>query len=152
MRAAETATDTTNTDEMFLTTDELKSVMYGYQVAEITEGDSDIAAMAIEAAVQEMAGYLRAYDTEAIFAAEGTARSALVLELCKNIAAWYIVRLANVDIIYDHVKERYDRAIAYLKQVSEGTVAPRLPLGKSSSGEAQTKLRTGSNPKFNHHF
>ena len=150
MRAAEAATDTTNSDEMFLTTDELKSVMYGYQVAEITEGDSDIAAMAIEAAVQEMAGYLRAYDTEAIFAAEETARSALVL--CKNIAAWYIVRLANVDIIYDHVKERYDRAIAYLKQVSEGTVAPRLPLAKSSSGEAQTKLRTGSNPKFNHHY
>jgi phage gp36-like protein len=161
---------------MFLEPQELKSAIYGYQLAEIveiTEDDdtnTDIVLMAISAAVEEMKSYLTPnnqsqwndgrtrYDVAAIFGATGTDRNPLVLELCKNIAVYYICRLSNVDIIEEKVKERYDRAIAWLEKVS-GT-------GKSAGGPALTPdlptitidpesdeaipFRFGSRDKFNH--
>lgn len=139
---------------MFITEAELKSVMYEYQVTEITEGDTDITAMAISSAVEEIKSYLRgSYDTDTIFTATGTNRNALLMELCKNVAAWYLVRLANVDMIYSQVKERYDRAIEFLTKVADGKIAPAFPLRKdSTTEEVVTKFRNGSNEKFSHYF
>lgn len=139
---------------MFLTKEELKSAIYAYQVNEITEADDDIVEMGIAAAISEMRGYLRiGYDVDATFSATGTERNALVLELCKNIAVWYIARLCNVDMLYEHVKERYDRAIDWLKQVAAGNIAPDLPVKKDEdTGLAQTRFRFGSHPKFNHTY
>lgn len=137
---------------MFITPDELKTVMYTYQVSEITENDTDIAQMAIDAAVGEMKGYLRRYDTSAIFTATGTDRNPLIMELCKSMAAWYLIRLANVDMLYSQIKERYDRAVAWLTKVADGGLFPELPLITTESGQVQTTMRTGSQPKFNHHY
>lgn len=137
---------------MFITIEELKTVMYTYQVNEITDNDTDIAQMAIDAAVDEMKGYLRKYDTTAIFAAIGTDRNPLVMELCKSIAAWYLIRLANVDMLYSQIKERYDRAIGWLTKVADGKLFPELPLLTTGDGQVQTTMRTGSQPKFNHHY
>lgn len=156
---------------MFIEVDELKSVAYGYQLNEITEitadDDSgrDIILMAIDAAIEEMKSYLRRtakglprYDVDAIFSTEGTARNALVLELCKSIALWYICRLSNVDIIEEKVTKRYDRAIDWLEKVS-GTgkyaespvIDPGLPVVTldSEAGES-LPFRFGSREKFNH--
>lgn len=137
---------------MFITPDELKTVMYTYQVSEITENDTDIAQMAIDAAVGEMKGYLRRYDTSAIFTATGTDRNPLIMELCKSMAAWYLIRLANVDMLYSQIKERYDRAVAWLTKVADGGLYPELPLITTESGQVQTTMRTGSQTKFNHHY
>lgn len=138
---------------MFITSEELKSVMYQYQVTEITENDTDIAEMAISAAIEEMISYLRRYDTDALFEAEGEGRNQLLMELCKNIAVWYIVRLANVDMLYSQVRERYDRAIDYLKRIAKGEIAPKFPLAvNEETNDVETNFRVGSNPKFNHYF
>jgi len=138
---------------MFIQKEELKSVMYTYQVNEITENDNDIVEMAIDAAVQEMIGYLRTYDTDAIFSATGKDRNPLVLELCKNMAAWYLIRLCNIDMIYTQIKEAYDRAIKWCVGVSEGKISPKLPILKSSdTNEVVSRFRQGSNPKFDHHY
>lgn len=135
---------------MFIEKDELKSAIYEYQIAEITEADDAIVLMAISAAVAEMKGYLRSqYDTEQIFSATGDNRNALVLELCKNIAVWYLIRLCNVDMIYEHVKDRYDRAIEWLKQVASGNIAPELPPKTDDDGDIATRFQFGSNVKFN---
>lgn len=137
---------------MFITTNELKTVMYTYQVNEITENDTDIAQMAIDAAVGEMKGYLRKYDTSAIFTATGADRNPLIMELCKSMAAWYLIRLANVDMLYSQIKERYDRAVAWLSKVADGGLFPELPLLTDAGGQTITTMRTGSQPKFNHHY
>ena len=133
---------------------ELKSAIYAYQIDEITNSDDDIAQMAIDAAITEMKAYLRInYDVDKIFGATGSDRNPLVLELCKNIAIWYIIRLCNVDMLYDHVKERYDRAIDWLKQTAAGKIAPDLPLRPANDGENhQTRFRIGSHRKFNHAY
>ena len=160
---------------MFLEPAELKSVIYEYQlneIVEITEDDGtneDIVQMAIDAAVEEMKSYLtpnaqshwldgrRRYDIAAIFAATGTGRNALILELCKSIAVYYVCRLSNVDIIEEKVKERYDRAIEWLEKVAgvgkyagAPAINPDLPILPLPDTTDDVPFRHGSREKFNH--
>ena len=154
---------------MFLSTNELKSVVYEYQLEEITDYDNDIAEMAISAAVEEMISYLapsgqsrfrdgrKKYDVEAIFSATDSDRNALILELCKSIALFYVCRLANVDIIQERVQTRYDRAIDWLEKVAGvgkyangPTITPKLPEVIISDSEVEKPYRFGSRSKFNH--
>lgn len=133
---------------MFLTQEELKSVAYHYQLDQIVDSDTTILQMAIDAAIEEIRGYLSSrYDTRAIFAVTGESRNPLVLELTKDIALWYIIRLSNVDIIYDSVKERYDRAVKWLDRVAAGTITPDLPAATDENGEYVQPMRYGSMPK-----
>jgi len=153
---------------MFIEPSELKSAIYGYQIDEITESDDDIIVMAIEAAVQEMTSYLNPsnqrqwhdgrarYDTTAIFSATGISRNALILELCKSIAVWYACRLSNVDVIYDHIRERYDRAIQWLEKATgtgdyagKPVINPGLPV-VTLQEEDTIPWRMGSRQKFTH--
>lgn len=119
---------------MFINEDELRSAIYQYQVLEITEADNSITIQAIQAAEEEIRSYLEAnnqirfkdgrplLDLDAILSATGTNRNALLMAHCKTIAVWYIIQLSNVDMIYEHVKERYDRAIDWLKDLGSGVV------------------------------
>ena len=156
---------------MFITPEELNSAMYEYQMTEITENNTDIAQMAIDAAVEEMKSYLTPnaqarwrdgrprYDVAAIFGATDTDRNPLVLELCKSIAVWYVCRLSNVDMIQERVKERYDRAIDWLEKVS-GTgkyanapaISANLPVLPADDSESDSgkPFRFGSRDKFTH--
>jgi phage gp36-like protein len=130
---------------MYITIDELKSALYVYQAQEITEADNDILLMNIAAAEAEVRSYLAGlYDVEAIFSAEGSKRNPLLMELTKNIAVWYIVRLSNVDLIYKHAKERYDAAIDWLTKVADGKVAPDLPAAPIDDNPAGSGVSWGS--------
>lgn len=157
---------------MFLTYPELKSVLYEYQLDEITETSPDIAEMAINSAVEEVKSYLSPtdqvkwrdgrprYDVAAIFSATGTSRNALILSLCKSIALYQICQLANVDIIQERVTQRYDRAIDYLEKVAgigkyadSPPIAPNFPvLPAGDEATAKQAFRFGSREKFNHDF
>jgi hypothetical protein len=159
---------------MFLTVEELKSVAYEYQLAQITEDSPDIVEDAIEAAVEEMKSYLSPtdqkrwrdgrprYDVGAIFGATGKNRNAIVLRLCKSIALYYVCELGHVDIIQERVQNRYDRAIDWLEKVAgvgkyadAPAIAPNLPVVTASTNEDDTSaspFRGGSREKFNHEF
>jgi hypothetical protein len=128
--------------------------------------------MAIVAAIEEMKSYLNPtaqvrwrdgrprYDVGAIFGTTGTARNGLILEMCKSIALYYVCRLANVDIIQERVKERYDRAIDFLEKVAgvgkyanSPAIAPDLPVltpEQIATQTTQQAFRYGSRVKFNH--
>lgn len=146
---------------MFLTKDEMKSAIYLYQIDQITELDDDIITIAIGAAEDQAQSYLRPgnkkewmdgrplYDVTAIFHQTGDDRNALLLEMIKNIAVWYLIRLCNVDMIYDQVKDRYDRAIAWLQDVMTGNVILDLPLIDESASDKEP-FRFGSRKKFNY--
>ena len=150
---------------MFLRKEDLKNNIYSYQVEQITEGDESILLQALDTAEQEVKSYFYTndkkeyldgrprYDTEAIFAKRGEERNALVVSLCLSVAKWSIVDLCNADIIYDHAKERYDRAIEYLKRLAKGEVnISSLPIvPRTEETEKQTTpFLFGSRTKFNH--
>jgi hypothetical protein len=83
-----------------------------------------------------------------------------VLRLCKTVSAWNICELANVDVIYDHVRERYNNAIQTLEKIAGMgdyanaqmfiTSLPSPPPGTGSNPDEQKPFRFGSRPKFNH--
>ena len=135
---------------MFIEKADLPTVIYGYQLDEITEGDNLIIVANCAAAIEEVKSYLAKYDTATIFAATGAARNPLILEITKSVALWYIIRLSNVDMIYDQAKDRYDRAITWLKSVKEGDLAPNLPHATAPDGGAVATFSIKSNRKFNH--
>ncbi len=149
----------------FIEITELKTAIYAYQISEITEADDDIVLMAIAAGIDEAKSYIRPnnkkqwqdgrllYDADATFSATGSARSALLMEVTKSLAVWYLCRLCNVDMIYENVKDRYDRAITWLKQVNKGDVSldlPLLPDTDATVDAAKLPFRFGSRTKFNH--
>ena len=130
---------------MFLNIEELKTVMYDYQLSEIVEDDSTIAEMAIQAAIEEVKSYLRSrYDVEKTFSAEQSERNPLILEITKDVALWQIIRLSNPDILHERVKDRYDRAIEWLDKVARGLISPTLPVVQDGTGNDASPIRYGS--------
>lgn len=138
---------------MFITPAELDTVAYDWQIGGITQ-DPDVVKRAILTAMEEAESYLAVkYDTTAIYAQTGDDRSVIVVEHIKSIAMWYLLRLSNNDINYERVKEYYKSAKDWLKAVAglEGrNLSPNLPR-KVENGEVKSRIRMGSNPKFDHH-
>lgn len=138
---------------MFIETQEMNTVAYDWQMAGITP-DTAIVDRAILSAMAEVESYLAVkYDTKAIFAQRGDDRNVIVVEHTKSIAMWYLLRISNSDINYERVKEYYTSAKDWLKAVAglEGrNLNPDLPR-KQENGEVKSRIRMGSNPKFNHH-
>lgn len=143
----------------------MPSAMYGYQIEQITEGNDDIVLQALAAAEEEVRSYLTAnqrkefmdgrfvYDADAIMSATGAERNPLILEVTKTIAKWWIVQLSNADIIYEQAKERYDRAVNWLKQLANGEVnLSTLPTVDLGTDAENTPFSFGSRKKFNHEF
>ena len=150
---------------MFITKDDLPSSMYGYQIDQITEGDDSIIDIAIAAAEEEVRSYLSGnhkkewldgrlqYDVNAILSAQNDDRNPLIVKHTVTITKWWIVELCNADIIYEQTKERYDRAVNWLKQLADGQVnLSTLPI-IDSNAESTTQrdpFSFGSRQKFNH--
>lgn len=149
----------------FIEIEEMKTVMYDYQLDQITDNDDSIISMGIATAIEEVRSYLTPnnqhqfrdgrliYDTEAIFSATGTDRNDLILAITKTVAEWWITQLCNADIVYEQIKDRYDRATKWLNQLKDGelnlTTLPQLDLfGDDNPNAAQ--LFYGSRTKFNH--
>ena len=135
---------------MFLDIKELNTVVAEYKVQEITDYDDTIAQQCVLAAVTRVSRLLSGrYDVERIFSATGDDRDAELLEICKNIALWFLVRRCNVDILYGRVKETYDRDMAYLRELMKGEIPSGLP-PREDDGKPVGAVRFGSNPKFVH--
>lgn len=150
----------------FATKEDLKNSIYNYQTDQITQSDDSIVQQALLCAEQEVRSYLEFnhkkeyldgrlhYNTQLIFSARGANRNPLILGLVLTLAKWYIVEIANVDILYEKAKERYDQAVQYLKQLSKGevTLAGLPTIEPKNSADKTAGFRFGSNPKFNHHL
>jgi phage gp36-like protein len=153
---------------MFIEKIDLGSVLYEYQLDQITEGNDDLIAQACNAAIEEAKSYLTPntdnnqwldgrllYDVETIFAATGNDRHSLVVQHCCTIAKWYVAELCNADFIYEKAKERYDRAIDWFTKVARGTInvssLPQLVRDETTAGTKQP-FEFGSRAKFNHDY
>lgn len=155
---------------MFLSKEEMKDVLYAYQMNEIVEGDNLIIESGIMAGVSEVKSYFTAsnqkrwndgrpiYDVNAIFGATGSDRDDFVLRMCKTVAAWNICELSNVDMIYDQLRERYNNVIKTLEKIAgigdykdSATLTPDLPtLTPDTEDNTRQPFRYGSRTKFNH--
>ena len=153
---------------MFINKEDLGSVIYDYQVDQITDGNDDLVMQACNAAIEEAKSYLTPntdstkwldgrllYDVESIFNKEGNDRHALVVQHCCTLAKWYIAELCNADFIYEKAKDRYDRATSWFTKVAAGTInvssLPQLVRDETTAGDKQP-FEFGSRAKFNHDY
>jgi phage gp36-like protein len=138
---------------MFLTTNELKTHLYGEQIEAISGGDETILTAAIDGAISEARGYLAAFDRDTIFAATGSDRNGLLLIFVKDIAVWHYVNLCNAGTDLKLRQDRYERAVSWLREVQKGNVSPDLPVVIDDDGvNPNAIIIWGSNPKRNNHF
>lgn len=152
---------------MFLQKSDLGSVIYSYQIDQITEGNNDLVVQAITASVEEAKSYLTPninnkknfdgrllYDVENIFNKEGNDRNSLILQHCATLAKFHLSTLCNADFIYEQAKERYDRAIDWFTKIAKGTInLTGLPQLTITDETLETQpFSSGSRPKFNHDY
>jgi len=136
---------------MFLTTEELKTHLYGENIEVLTREDETITTAAIDGAISEAKSYLGQYNTNNIFTASGSSRNALLLIFVKDIAVWHLINLDNPGIDFAVREKRYNSAIAWLKGVQKGDITPDLP--KLATSVTKPGVVTyGSNPKRIQHF
>lgn len=142
---------------MFIERDELRTAIKVSTMGNLQADDVAID-QAILMSIQEATSYLNGkYDCARIFNARGNERNPLVLEHCKSMAIWYLLRISNANYLFEKAKIYYDNAIAWLKLVagvgdSGRTIAPDLPVRQSEDGITVSKIRMSSNPKFTHSF
>ena len=88
-----------------------------------TEYDPQIVEICEDRAVAEMRSYLnKAYDCDTIFAARGDERHPLILMFAIDIAVYHIFCIHNPYKISSIRKERYERAVEWLKGIMRGDV------------------------------
>lgn len=139
----------------FLTAKELQTHLYKESIDIISRDNEQLLTAAIDAATQEASGYLGAFNRARIFAARGDERNTLLLLFIKDMAVWHFVNLCNAGVELDLREKRYDRAIAWLRQVQKGDVKPDLPIiDQDGDGkpDGAGEYLFGSNPKRILHF
>lgn len=120
----------------------------------LTRDDESIAEICEDRAIAEMRGYLSArYDVDAIFSAEGDARNQLVLMMAIDIAVYHIFSIHNPQKMSQIRKDRYERAVEWLKQVAAFKItidgAPKLP---EEEQKQNSPWLMSSNPKRTNHL
>lgn len=138
---------------MFLTNDEMKTHLYAENIKVIQRDDETILTAAIQGALVEAKGYLKAYDIDMAFGAAGYQRNPLLLIWVKDIATWHFLVLCNAGHELNLRRERYNQAIAWFRGVQKGDIDPDLPVKEDESGSNTAGIiKFGSNPKKEQHF
>lgn len=126
----------------------------------LTREDASLVEICEDRAIAEMRGYLSGrYDCDRLFSAgDGSAdalasRNQLVLMMALDIAIYHIFSIHNPVKLSQLRKDRYERAIEWLKAVAAGTVSiDGAPLAPEDRQIAAQSFRIVSNPKRHNHF
>ena len=121
----------------FITTEDYDASIHREILDALLRHDSDVSDSAIveiceDRAIEEMRCYLsKYYDCDAIFSATGSDRNPLILMMAVDIAVYQIFCQHNPYKMSEIRKERYNRAVEWLKAVAAANItidgAPRLP-------------------------
>ena len=130
---------------MFLTLDDYSSVCDDYEFKQITEKE-DVRLKAEAAAMEEIASYLRSrYDIDRAFAAVGSCRNAMLVQVAVNISLWLMVHRLPQNMGHERRECLYNDAIKWLRDVQASKATPDLPLYISADGNtaARHPVRSG---------
>lgn len=105
-------------------------------------------------AIEEISGYLRPkYDCEKIFSEEHDKRNRQILMYACDIALYHMSSSLPNQMGMAIRKERYEKALEWLKKVQDGTVLPDLPEALDEEGNsAAPTIRYGSQPCVDNSF
>ena len=140
---------------------DLGSVMYAEVITEITRDDGGaLATEAIATAIQEVKMYLSRYDLVQLFGdpvanTAATFTDVYLTRLCKDVALWHLIELANPNINYESARTRYEQAVESLKRIQSGKAEPDGWPYKDTTGETAPRgdliVKTSNPPKSLHY-
>lgn len=120
----------------------------------VTREDDAIVEVCEDQAIAEMRGYLESrYDCDKIFAARGNERNALILMFAKDITIYHVMCVHNPQKFAEIRKDRYERAIEWLKGVSRLEISiVDVPLLDKDTLKEKMPFQMRSNPKRVTHY
>lgn len=124
---------------MYITDNDYKTVIGPASLNVVSQTDSAVRLSAQTNALEEIAGYLRPrYDVNAEYAKTGDARNGLLVMYACDIALWHMTASQPQKMGGEIRKERYERALQWLKAVQAGQIVPDLGIAvDAQTGEAQ---------------
>ena len=120
----------------------------------LTRSDESVVEICEDRAIAEMRCYLsKRYDCDRIFSATGDARLQLVLMMVVDIAVYHIFCIHNPQKLSQLRKDRYDRAVEWMKAVAAEDISIEgAPLLSEEQRAAHAAFRIHSNPKRTNHW
>ena len=118
--------------------------LYQEILDEISRNDSTILTRAIDNGISETKIYLGRYDQVQLFGdppANGgldisaTFTDPYLTSLVKDVICWHVIKLANPNVNYEHIRTCYEDAIKTLTAIQKGMNNPNWPL-LDTTGEA----------------
>lgn len=117
----------------------------------LVRDDESLVEICEDRAIAEMRCYLsKRYDCDAIFSATGDDRHQLILMMALDIAVYHIFCIHNPQKLSQVRKDRYERAIEWLKAVANEEISiDGAPLLSEEERAAKASLMFKSNRKRN---
>ena len=120
---------------MFLTEEDYVTV--ADQERSILYNSSKSHSLREKTAIEEVSTYLRGkYDVLAIFAATADARNHLIVTITCDVSLYHLASWLPGKMGLEIRIERYDRAIAQLRDIAKGNITPDLPLLTDDNGQS----------------
>ena len=138
----------------FITLEDYDASIHREILDALVRDDETIIEIIENRAVSEMRSLLNnRYDCDRLFSETGQRRNQLVLMIALDIAIYHIFCIHNPQKLSQMRKDRYDRAMAWLKEVNRGRAsidgAPLLPDGVLADN---SQFLTVSNRKRVNHY
>ena len=138
----------------FIETKDYDATIHQEILNAVTREDDAIVEVCEDQAIAEMRGYLESrYDCDKIFAARGNERNALILMFAKDITIYHVMCVHNPQKFAEIRKDRYERAIEWLKGVSRLEISiADVPLLDKDTLKEKMPFQMRSNPKRVTHY
>ena len=140
----------------FISKEDFDATVHRDILEAITRQDDAVVEICTDRAISEMRCYLSGrYDCDAVFSATGKERNQLVLMMLTDMAVYHLFCLHNPQKLSQMRKDRYERAVEWLKAVRRGDISvDGLPTAQKSPEEAtaSSPYQMRSNKKRQNHF
>lgn len=135
----------------FITREDFYTHMYEGVIEAIEDDNDEALTEAIDSAIGEAFGFLGRFDLDTIIMSDDRKTYANLRTWLKDIAKWHFINICNVATDLQLAKERYDDAIARLKEIQKGQVTPKgwaIPITEDQSGA----FTVASRPKRDNYY
>ena len=138
----------------FITIKDYDARIHGEILSALVRNDEAIVEILEDQSIALVRSYLGSrYDCDAIFSATGSDRNSLILMMALDITVYNIFCVHNPQKISQVTKDRYDRAVEWLKEVNAGKVSiDGAPLQPEEVRAANSPYLSVSNRKRTNHY
>lgn len=140
----------------FISKEDFDATVHRDILEAVTRQDDAVVEICTDRAISEMRCYLSGrYDCDAVFSATGKERNQLVLMMLTDMAVYHLFCIHNPMKLSQMRKDRYERAVEWLKAVRRGDISVDglLPVQKSpEEATASSPYQMRSNKKRQNHF